>query len=250
MGLTAIVNNREMDMFDSRHQVRTSRQQEQNNIAGWENLTERQKSQRSTFFRNFDTKEKLLRTFAPSMWSYFMQRQGQCFTAPEMMLGDVDEYYGTGVALELLRNQMVGVYTISTAKTIYDSQAMNIAADIFISKYGQQCSMYALMLYFGNYLTEYKSSYGQFDMQDILQMFGKKFLPWWRSKVVPFEVPEEKKDDNETGLRGTEAKIWMIAQRIKNGQTTEDVKRCTLYKYGWLTDEEIEQAKQLAIEKF
>lgn len=184
------------------------------------------------------------------MWSYFMQRQEQCFVAPEMMLGDVDEYYGTGVALELLRNQMVGVYTISTAKTIYDSQAMNIAADIFISKYGQQCSMYALMLYFGNYLTEYKSSYGQFDMQDILQMFGKKFLPWWRSKVVPFEVPEEKTDDNETGLKGTEAKIWMIAQRIKNGQTTEDVKRCTLYKYGWLTNEEIEQAKQLAIETF
>lgn len=184
------------------------------------------------------------------MWSYFMQHQDQCFEAPEMMLGDIDEYYGTGVALELIRNQMVGVYTISTAKTMYDSNAMNIAADLFISKYGKQCCMYALMLYFGNYLTEYKSSYGQFDMQDILQMFSKKFLPWWRNKVVPYEVPKEKEEKNDSELEGQEAKIWMIAQRIKNGQTVEDVKRCNLYKYGMLTDGEIEQAKQIAIETY
>ena len=184
------------------------------------------------------------------MWSYFMQHQDQCFEAPEMMLGDIDEYYGTGVALELIRNQMVGVYTISTAKTMYDSNAMNIAADLFISKYGKQCSMYALMLYFGNYLTEYKSSYGQFDMQDILQMFSKKFLPWWRNKVVPYEVPKDKEEKNDSELEGQEAKIWMIAQRIKNGQTVEDVKRCNLYKYGMLTDGEIEQAKQIAIETY
>ena len=110
--------------------------------------------------------------------------------------------------------------------------------------------MYALMLYFGNYLTEYKSSYGQFDMQDILQMFGKKFLPWWRNKIVPYEVPDTKAEDTDGELVGQEAKIWMIAQRIKNGQTVEEVKKCNLYKLGMLTDGEIEQAKQIAIETY
>ena len=247
---TAIVNNREMDMFDSRHQVRTSRQQEANNSVGLQNLTQRQRYQRSTFFRNFDTKEKLIKTFAPSMWSYFMQRQEQCFEAPEMMIGDVDAYYGYGVALELLRNQMVGVYTISTAKTIYDTNAMNLAADLFIGKYGKHCSMYALMLYFGNYLTEYKSTYGQFDMQDILQQFGKKFLPWWRGKLNTEYETEQMEDESNTGLVGQEAKIWMLAQRLKEGQTVDDLRKCNLYKLGMLTDGEIEQAKQIAMESF
>jgi hypothetical protein len=159
-------------------------------------------------------------------------------------------YKNDGLAKQLVKNNMIGVYSASSANYQYKDDVMNMASDMFIAKYGGELNLYAMLLYFANYILEYKGTYKEFDMQDILQQCGKKFLPWWRSKVIAYEVPEEKTDDNETGLKGTEAKIWMIAQRIKNGQTTEDVKRCTLYKYGWLTDEEIEQAKQLAIETF
>ena len=40
-----------------------------------------------------------------------------------------------------------------------------------------------MLLFFADYLTEYRSSYGQFDLPDILRSCGKSFLPKWLERI-------------------------------------------------------------------
>lgn len=117
-----------------------------------------------------------------------------------------------------------------------------MAADLFIAKYGHECTLYAMMLYFGNYLTEYKASYAQYDVQDILQQFGKKFLPRWRQRLAENEQPQQVKEAAQpVGIDGLKV---MIRNRLYNGETVEQLKDGYLYSAGIMTDAMIAEAVQ------
>ena len=151
--------------------------------------------------------------------------------------------------LQIVRNQFVGVYSMCTAKDPYNTNSLEIAADLFIAKYGKQCTMYAMMMYFGNYITEYKSSFAQFDMQDILQQFGKKFLPWWNSQQ---EDPSQYKEQNqlESGLTGRYALVQLLASRLQNGETLDDLRNSNLFKLGFCKEEDLAEIQKIAMETF
>lgn len=171
------------------------------------------------------------------------------------MLKHLDMVYNhKGLAKQVVKNNMIGVYSASSATYQYKDDVMNMVADMFIAKYGGELNLYAMMLYFANYLLEYKGTYKEFDMQDVLQQCGKKFLPWWRSKVQSYQ-PQTDNEEEKYQLKGRDAKIWMLAQRLKEGQTVDDLRKCNLYSLSLnsdlaVTEKDLEEAKRIAMESF
>ena len=134
-----------------------------------------------------------------------------------------------------------GIYSLTTSRESYNQQASDMAADIFIAKYGHECKLYAMMLYFGNYLTEYKASYAQYDVQDILRQFGK-FLPRWRQRLAENEQPQQVKEAAQpVGIEGLKV---MMRNRLYNGETVEQLKDGYLYSAGIMTEAMIAEAVQ------
>lgn len=208
--------------------------------------SEAQKAAIEAFRGHFDTTQKLFNVFAPSNWGYMISRLDECLKSPCVTLAQVDAVYRDGVAKQIVRNQIAGVYSLCTARDQYNSGGIDMAADIFIAKYGHECTLYAMMVYFGNYMTEYKQSYAQFDIQDILQQFGKKFLPWWRRRLEP-ECP---KAESAGKLTGTDALYRMLADRLLEGQTLDDIRQCSLFKWGFVKEEDLPRILEIAQECF
>lgn len=208
--------------------------------------SEAQKAAIEAFRGHFDTTQKLFNVFAPSNWGYMISHLDECLKSPCVTLSQVDAVYRDGVAKQIVRNQIAGVYSLCTARDQYNSSGIDMAADIFIAKYGHECTLYAMMVYFGNYMTEYKQSYAQFDIQDILQQFGKKFLPWWRQRLEP----ERPKTETTAKLTGMDALYRMLADRLLDGQTLDDIRQCSLFRWGFVKEEDLPKILEIAQDSF
>lgn len=132
----------------------------------------------------------------------------------------------------------MGIYGMSASKETFSDQNANIAADLFISRYGNECSLYMMALYFAGYIMDYKGTFSPFDIQDILLQFRAKFLPWWNSRLDAIQYAESNSDNGEPA--GTEALIIWLNNAIKNG---ENVRNGGLYKLGMLTEDMIQKAE-------
>lgn len=155
---------------------------------------------------------------------------------PCITLNQVDGLYNTlGAATNIVKGHIIGIFGLSTAREQINEQAANLAAEMFVAKYGGYCTLYDTMLYFANYLLEFKQSFSAFDIQDILQQFNKKYLPWKRQRVQP----EEETVTKEKGITLEE----MVFRWVAEGRTDEDLKQGGLYKMGSITDKMIKEAR-------
>ena len=214
------------------------------------NLSERQKSEIRRFKELFPSESDVIGKFAPANWANAIKNQSLCYSAPSVMLKHIDRVYNNqGLAHQIVKNNMVGVYSASTANYSYRDDMMNLVSDMFIAKFGGELNLYAMRLYFANYLLEYKGTYKEFDMQDILQQCGKKFLPWWRSKVQQYQ-PKDEAGKGEDAVVGHEALIIMLGNRLLHGETLVQLRDGFLYKNGTVTEELLQQAQQYAEEHF
>ncbi len=100
--------------------------------------------------------------------------------------------------------------------------------------------MYALIVYFAQYLTEYKASFAQFDVQDILLQFSKKFLPWWRGRLAEVKniAPQQQRAETDPIA---ERNAYLLEEYIANGY---DVRQSGLYAYGFITEDEVKELEQ------
>ncbi len=192
----------------------------------------------------FPTVEKLFKFFCPAKWGFCLAHTDDCTQQPCITLSQVDAAYSTpGTAKNIVSGMFIGLYSMTTAKEPYNQQAANLAAELFVAKYGNECTLYGLMLYFANYLTEYKSSFAQYDVQDILQQFPKKFVPWWRQRLSGgSEQPQQSSDTGQP--KGKEALPIMLRSRLCDGESVESIKRGFLYSSGMITDTMISEAEQ------
>ena len=191
---------------------------------------------------HFPTVETLLRFFSPARWGYCVMHATECATQPCITLAMVDALYDKeGTIQRIVRGMFTGIYSLTTSREPLNQQASDMAADLFIAKYGHECTLYAMMHYFGNYLTEYKASYAQYDVQDILRQFGK-FLPRWRQRLAENDQPQQVKEAAQpVGIEGLKV---MIRNRLYNGETLEQLKGGYLYTAGIVTDEMLTEAVQ------
>ena len=169
-------------------------------------------------------------------------------------LSQLDIIYGTtGAGKALFVNQLTAYYTmIERSGKPMNQQAADLAARQFMGRYGKQCTPPMLLTYFANY-SEFKGTLRDFDTEDIIMQFGKKFLKWWGEKTNQFYKPEEPEKTNDSTLSGKEALIELVAKWLKDGETENDIKnpeKHGLYRYGVITDEIIEKAKDIALNTF
>lgn len=112
------------------------------------------------------------------MWGYCIQHKRECITSPCITLQRVDSVYNTnGLGQALVVKMLTGLYKTSFGKAHYEADAFNLAADQFVSRNGSTCTLYQMMLYFGGYLSDYKSTMASWDIGDILRSYQTKFLP-------------------------------------------------------------------------
>ena len=146
-------------------------------------LSGQQKIEGEAFLRIFPSERDVLSFFAPVTWAAAVAHADKCTVFPYMTLQMLDLIYCEGLAVRMVENNLRGIFSLARPQEpIYDF-AVRQAAQLFVAKFGTELSAYATLLYFGQYLTDYKSSYGQFDLIDVLRQCGKAFIPKWRTRL-------------------------------------------------------------------
>lgn len=199
------------------------------------------------FLKAFPSEEKLIRIFCPSYWSYFMERKAQCMISPCITLKEVAKCYGKiDLAATLVQNNVTGIYKVSTAKDEAGQKALDgirLGSQMFVSKHGAQCTIYAMMIYFASYIADYKSNYAAFDMQDIIKQFSK-FLQIWNGNVD--RALKEKDKESKERARVLEP-VGNKALRIYIRDclwSDYDIRTGYLYRKGIVTDEMIAEEEE------
>ncbi|MBO4850986.1 MAG: hypothetical protein J5529_08825 [Prevotella sp.] len=142
-----------------------------------------QKSDGEAFLRIFPSEREVLAYFAPAKWTAALANADKCTCYSYMTLKLLDSTYSEGLANRLVENNIRGIYSLAKpAEPIIDN-AVRRVAELFVAKYGSELSVFGALLYFAQYITDHKSTYGQFDMIDVLRQCAKSFLPKWRQRI-------------------------------------------------------------------
>lgn len=221
-----------------------------NSLSLLQDVSQKQREDMSRFKSQYPTSSVVIQTFSPPNWGVMLGNVDKCIKAPYVTFKQLDKMYDFAGSLsqKLIQEQLIGIYSITAAKEAANYNSMNLVSSLFCAKYGNICTPFTMMLYFGNYITEYKSSYSQFDAQDIIQQYNRKFLPWYQKAVSEHDNNEDK--PQQTGIVGKEALVEYLSKILRNGGTINDLKETNLYKMGMCDDKDIEQAVIYAQEYF
>lgn len=196
------------------------------------------------FLKQFPNRSKVIAFFTPGRWSYCVENLEKCLQAPGVKLSQLAELYqDKELAKELIASQITGLYASTTGSYQINDAVVRQTAEMFVAHYGRQCSVYDMMLYFAHYTVEFKGVSYQFDVQDILRQFKTKYWEWKRS--LDFEEPQKPMPEPQNQIRGHAALIDLCVERLREGQTADDLRACGLYKYGALTESEIKKAQDI-----
>ena len=148
------------------------------------NLSDRQKYEGEAFLRIFPSEHAVLAYFAPAKWAAAIANADKSTVYQEMTLRLLDATYTEGLAVRLVDNNIRGLYTLGRPHEPINDAAVHQAAALFVGKYGGELSVFGTLLYFAQYLTNHKSTYGQCDLVDVLRQCDKSFLPQWRKRLA------------------------------------------------------------------
>ena len=143
-------------------------------------------------------------------------------------------YNVKGAAKAIVMRQMAGIYTMAMAKDLYNPAVLETAAATFVASYGSQCSLYAMMCYFGEYLTKYKQTAALFDISDILRSYKTKFAEVWSKYQDQAKVTEQATDADHP--KGKPAMYnYLRREYLANGRS---IRESALYQMGCVTEED------------
>ena len=199
-------------------------------------LSERQSEQEANFKKKYPDESAVLSYFAPVKWAATLKHPNNSLYFPDVMLGRLDVMYHEGLARLVVKENLRGIFTMAEPREPFNNEVMDRTADIFVSKFGAELSVFGMLYYFAAYLTEYKSSYGKFDLQDVLRQCGKVFMPWWRNRLG--KVEEKEKQAEETSKEVGKAALWTYLRReyVAQGRS---VRESNLYRYGMIPEKDI-----------
>lgn len=207
-------------------------------IMKMENSTPKIFSEIVVFKDKFPTGNDVLRVFHPDNWGQFLRQQGKCLTAPRVTLAELAQHYGETTIKELVKQQFVGLHQLSSQREL-NFKGVGMAADLFLSQFGNLLTPYTTMLYFGLYPSKFKDSFRDNDFADILKQCPK-FLQWWQSQQ-PQHEQEQEPESQGISLEAM-VRIW-----VNEGRTDEDFRdNSDLYRTGEITDSMIAQARREA----
>lgn len=184
----------------------------------------------------------------PERWSTYIGNMEQSLTGDVVYLSELDVLYQSqGLAKKLLALNIEGLYTLAMVKNDTPSdraRIISLASDMFLSRFGASCNLYAMMVYFASYYSEFKSHYANFDVQDIMNAYEKKFVKWWNVKRERALKDMAKKQKERTiSLEPVGEKALRIY--IRDCLWSDyDIKTGYLYKSGMVTDKMIAEEQE------
>ena len=161
----------------------------------------RQKSDGEEFLRIFPSEQDVLIFFSPAKWKAAIANANKCTQYSYMTLNMLDRTYSPGLADRLVENNIRGIFSLARPIEAINDNAVKQAAALFVGKFGAELSAFGALLYFAEYLTDHKNSYGQFDLIDVLRQCNKSFLPKWRQRLGQQKQKETRQSEGskETG---------------------------------------------------
>lgn len=181
--------------------------------------------------KEYPTISMVYESFAPLNWGKAQRYKNDYAKKSCVTLAVLDDIYEVpGAAKMVVKANLVGVYSLGMNRELMNQQVADMAADLFVARYGNECTLYGLMIYFSGYLMDYKGTYLNYDVQDILLQFSKKFLPWWRSK----QVNEVKKEPEvKSGPVGFDGLMVYLRKKYASG---ENLREGGLWSLGFVTE--------------
>ena len=183
----------------------------------------------------FRGEPEVIAFFSPSKWADALERQERSLILPDVTLRRLDSLYHGGISKLIVKENLRGIYHLAAPREPISEQALDTTASLIVAKFGGYLSAFASLYFFADYLTEFRSSFGRFDLQDVMRTLGRDFLPWWnerRTRAENAEAAERKKDGE---LRGLEARDnYLRREYVARGRsvaeshlplTEEEIKR-------------------------
>ena len=180
-----------------------------------------------TAFRHlWPSYENVLVYFSPAKWAGVLAKKSHSLLYPEMSLRLIDEQYVPGLSSQVIKNNIAGIYTIASPKEPFIEEDIDRLADMIVSRYGGELSLFGIYYYLASYLTDYKDTYSRFDVTDIVSQCGK-YMTWWRNALAKVEEKHEEDDGRDVG----EAALVTYLRReyLDKGL---DIRDSALYKAG------------------
>ena len=209
-------------------------------------LTESEKR----FLQRFTTLEKVYKAFGPDSWRYALEHVDMAVNTVTPSLNRLNQIYNTKDAdVALFVKHFLGYYLMveRSGKVLGEDVCTNVAA-IFLGRNGGECTPVKLLCYFANY-PDYKESFREFDPEDIIIQYNKKFKEWWGSQVAKYGYTSVKPQSDDKQPCGLDGLRLQVRKWIEQG---EDPRQHTLYKFSHgVTDEMIAEAeKEIALGVF
>ena len=203
------------------------------------------------FLKKFPALDKVYEAFGPGSWRYALEHIDKTVNTLAPSLNRLNLIYNTKDAdMALFAKHFLGYYLMveRSGRELAKDTCKNIA-DIFLGRNGAECTPVKLLCYFANY-PDFKESFREFDPEDIIIQYNKKFKDWWGNQVAKYgntTMEDPKSNDSQpNGLDGLKATVrqWI--------EQDEDPRQHDLYKVFHIVSDEMiaEIEKEVAIGVF
>ena len=139
------------------------------------------------FLQRYPTLDKFYKAFGPDSWRYALEHVDKAVNTVVPSLNRLNLIYNTKDAdVALFVKHFLGYYLMveRSGKELGKDVCTNVAA-IFLGRNGAECTPVKLLCYFANY-PEFKDTFREFDPEDIIIQYNKKFKDWWGSPVAKY----------------------------------------------------------------
>lgn len=196
------------------------------------------------FKEKYPDSQILFNSFQSGNWRLYQEKSREAVLSKCPTINETaKEYCAREIIRNIVKYNISSVIAMTSSRNSFDDSALVNASDLFIAKYGNNCTMYQMMVYFSGYLMDYKSTYAAFDMADLLSGFQKKFIPRW-SEVMQSAYEKEtfNKQNNESGkVSGEEAMDIYIMEAVKDEGFDSFVKNSSLVRMGKISVDHIKK---------
>lgn len=156
----------------------------------------------------FPNGNDLLRWAMPTSWAPFATTDyARLVQSPSPRLSELKAIYGMpGLASDIVYQNISKVANMSSARFVPGDGNIRTAANLFLGRYGKSCTVYMMMAYFANYLTDYKKVLNSFDIGDLLSGY-RQFEERWNAAIgrVMDAQAASQVQDHGTETTGTRA---------------------------------------------
>lgn len=218
---------------------------------------------RARILQRFPHGNDLMRWATPGNWATFATTDYvRLAVAPCPKLSELRSIYGIpSLAADIVYQNISKVANMSSARYAPGDGVVRTAADLFMGRYGKSCTVYMMMAYFANYLTDFKKTVSTFDIGDLLSGF-RLFEEKWSvavGKVEEARVWQGQQSNSE--VTGTAALRDFVREAIRQhgledyihegtrlyDPESEDPQACkrpeygSLIRFGYITPDEVRE---------